>query len=124
MPSSRSTDTPELGIALGAVLVALGVGAYVISDFASITALIPAIFGIVIVGLGVAARRTPREKLAVLGIGVVSLLGVLGSARGVPDVIALLTGGAVDSTVAAVTQGAMILLGLVLLLAAGRDILG
>ena len=122
MASTRTT-TPTLGIALGAALVAIGLGAYVISEFASITALIPAVFGVVIVGLGVAAWQTPREKLAVLGIGVLSLLGVLGSARGVPDVITLLTGGAVESTVAAVAQGSMIAIGLVLFLAAGRDLL-
>ncbi|ELY67856.1 hypothetical protein C490_10620 [Natronobacterium gregoryi SP2] len=113
-----------LGIALGAVLVAVGVGSYVLSDFASVTALIPAIFGVVIVGFGLVAVKTPREKLAVLSIGVLSLLGVLGSLRGVPDVIALLTGGPVDSTVAAVAQGSMILIGIVLFVAAGRDILG
>ena len=122
MTSARST--PVLGIALGIVLVVIGIGAYVLSSFASVTALVPAVFGIVIAALGVAARRTERRKLATLGIGVLSLLGVLGSARGIPDVIALLTGGAVDSTVAAVAQGSMILIGLVLVAAAGRDLLG
>ncbi|AXR82822.1 hypothetical protein [Natrarchaeobaculum sulfurireducens] len=122
MTSARST--PVLGIALGIVLVVIGIGAYVLSSFASLTALVPAVFGVVIAALGVAARRTERRKLATLGIGVLSLLGVLGSARGVPDVIAFLTGGAVDSTVAAVAQGSMILIGLVLVAAAGRDLLG
>ncbi|AXR77213.1 hypothetical protein [Natrarchaeobaculum sulfurireducens] len=122
MTSARST--PVLGIVLGIVLVAIGIGAYVLSSFASLTALVPAVFGVVIAALGVAARRTERRKLATLGIGVLSLLGVLGSARGIPDVIALLTGGAVDSTVAAVAQGSMILIGLVLVAAAGRDLLG
>lgn len=117
-------STPTLGIALGGVLVAVGIVAYVLSDFASVTALIPAVFGVVIASLAVAGRRTQREKLAILGIGVLALLGVLGSVRGVSDVIALLTGGAVDSTVAAVAQGVMILVGLVLLVAAGRDLLG
>lgn len=122
MTTARST--PVLGIVLGIVLVAIGIGAYVLSSFASVTALVPAIFGVVIAALGVAGRRTERQKLAILGIGVLGLLGVLGSARGVPDVIALLTGGAVDSTVAAVAQGSMILIGLVLVAAAGRDLLG
>ncbi len=121
---TTARTTPVLGIALGTVLVVIGIGAYVLSSFASLTALVPAVFGIVIAGLGVAARRTERRKLAVLGIGVLALLGVLGSARGVPDVIALLTGGAVDSTVAAVAQGSMIIIGLVLVAAAGRDLLG
>lgn len=42
-----------LSIVLGVALVVLGAGAYVLSDFASITALIPAIFGVLIAILGV-----------------------------------------------------------------------
>lgn len=106
-----------LGIVLGAALVVLGIGAYVLSDFASVTALIPAVFGVLMALLGTVERRTGRQRLPVYGIGVLAALGVLGSMRGIPDVIALLTGGAVESTVAAVAQGAMIVVGLVLLAA-------
>ena len=120
MDTSETTST--LGIALGAVLVVIGIAAYVVSDFASITALIPAIFGVIIAGFGVVGRQTERRRLAVIGIGVLALLGVAGSARGISDVIALLTGGAVDSTVAAVAQGSMILVGLILLFAVGREL--
>ncbi len=38
-PSGQLTST--VGIALGTVLLVLGVGAYVVTDFASATALIP-----------------------------------------------------------------------------------
>ena len=122
MSATRST-TPTLGIGLGIALVVLGIGAYVLSDFTSVTALIPAVFGVAIALLGVVGRQTPRQRLAVYGIGALALLGVLGSARGIPDVIALLTGGSVESTVAAVAQGSMILIGLVLLVAVARDLL-
>ena len=121
--SATKSATPTLGIGLGIALVVLGIGAYAGSDFASVTALIPAVFGIAIAVLGVVGRRTGRQRLAVYGIGVLALLGVLGSARGIPDVIALLTGGTVDSTVAAVAQGSMILIGVALLIAVGRDLL-
>jgi hypothetical protein len=117
MSSSRTTVF-VLGIMLGTVLVALGVGAYVLSDFASVTALIPAFFGILIAVLGVAGyQRTDRQRLAAYGIGLLAVLGVLGSTRGLPDIIALLTGGAVESTIAAVSQGTMIVICLVLLVA-------
>lgn len=109
-----------LGIALGSALVVLGASAYVLSDFASATALIPALLGVAIALLGMAGLRTDRERLAVYGIGLLALFGVLGSTRGIPDVIALLTGGPVESTVAAVSQGAMIAIGLVLLVAVAR----
>ncbi|WP_440770459.1 hypothetical protein [Natronorubrum sp. DTA28] len=119
---SSAGRTPALGIGLGIALVALGIGAYVLSDFASVTALIPAVFGVVIALFGVVGWQTDRQRLAIYGIGALALLGVLGSARGIPDVIALLTGGSVESTVAAVAQGSMILIGLVLLVAVARDL--
>jgi hypothetical protein len=105
-----------VSIVLGVALVVVGVGAYVLSDFASITALIPAIFGVLIAIMGVVGnRRTGRERLAAYGIGLLAVLGVLGSTRGIPDMIALVTGGAVESTIAAVSQAAMIVVCLVLL---------
>ncbi|RQG94482.1 hypothetical protein [Natrarchaeobius chitinivorans] len=119
--SNSSQLTSTLGIVLGAVLVALGVGAYVATDFASVTALIPAFFGVVIALLGVAGRQLDRDRIAVYGIGVLALLGILGSARVVPDAIALVADDAVDSVVATVSQSAMILICLVLLVAVVRD---
>ena len=120
-PPDRTPST--VGIALGTVLVLLGGGAYVASDFASATALIPAIFGVVIVGLGVVGRQTDRTAIATYGIGALAALGVLGSLRGVPDVIALLTGGDVDSTVAAVSMGTMIVVCLALVGVVVRSVL-
>lgn len=116
--SNSSPSTFMLGIVLGIVLVVMGVGAYVLSDFASITALIPAIFGGVIAILGVVGRQQPtRQRLAAYGIGLLAVLGVLGSLRGIPAILALLTGDSVDSVIAAVSQGAMIVVCLVLLAA-------
>lgn len=107
-----------LGIVLGTALVALGIGAYVLSNFVSVTALIPAVFGVFIAVLGVVGyQRTDRQRLAAYGIGLLAVLGVLGSTRGIPDIIALLTGGAVESTIAAISQGTMIVICLVLLAA-------
>lgn len=112
-----------LGIVLGLALGVLGVGAYVLSDFASITALIPTVFGVLIALLGVVGRQPDRQRLAVYGIGLLALLGVLGAARGIPGVIALLTGESVESAIAAVSQGAMILISLVLLAAVIKYVL-
>jgi hypothetical protein len=106
-----------LGIILGIALVVLGVGAYVLSDFASITALIPALFGVLIATLGVVGHQTDQQRLAAYGIGLLAAFGMLGSTRGIPDIIALVTGGSVDSVIAAVSQGAMIVICLVLLVA-------
>ena len=116
--ANSSTSAFTLGIELGITLVVLGVGAYVLSGFASITALIPALFGVLIAILGVVRRQqTDGERLAAYGIGLLAVFGVLGSTRGIPNIIALLTGEAVESTIAAVSQGAMIVICLVLLAA-------
>jgi hypothetical protein len=53
----------RLTIVLGIVLVLLGVGAFgyaLTGEQASVTALIPAFFGLPILGLGVAAARCRR----------------------------------------------------------------
>ncbi|GAB7018869.1 hypothetical protein [Halostagnicola bangensis] len=121
--SDNGTLQTTLSIVLGIVLVALGVGAYVLSDFASVTALIPAVFGVVITALGAVGRETNRERLSIYGVGILALLGVMGSLRGIPDIIALVTGESVDSSVAAISQGAMILISLVLVLAVGKYVL-
>jgi hypothetical protein len=122
MPQSRNSVF-TFGTVLGLALVVLGIGAYVLSNFASVTALIPAIFGVIIALLSVVGRRTDRHRFASYGIGLLAVLGVLGSARGIPGVIALLSGESVESTIAAVSQGAMIVICLVLLAVVGKDIL-
>ena len=112
-----------LALVLGVALVVLGVGAYVASDFASVTALIPAIFGAVFVLLGAVALRTDRRRQAVYGIGALGVLGALGSTRGLGDFFTLLTGANVDSTTAAITQGVMFLFSLVLVVAVAAHVL-
>ncbi|GAA0239979.1 hypothetical protein ACFFQF_30270 [Haladaptatus pallidirubidus] len=112
-----------LCIVLGLILIILGTSAYVLSDFASITALIPSFFGVLIAFLGVIGRQTERDRPAVYGIGILAALGVLGSTRGIPDIIALLTGEPVESVIAAVSQGAMIAICLVLLAIVGMYVL-
>lgn len=112
--SETGESATMLGIVLGSALVVVGIGAYVASDFASLTALIPSLFGALIVALGVVGRDEKRRRIALYGIGVLATLGVLGSLRGVPDVIALLSGDPVDSVVATASQGMMIVFCLVM----------
>lgn len=121
--TATERTTSQLTIVVGVLLAITGAFAYATSDFASITALIPSVFGVLFVVLGVVGIQTERTTLAVYAIGVLAAVGILGSLRGVPDVLALLTGGDVDSTIAATTQGAMVLFCLLLLVAVGRHVL-
>ncbi len=111
------------GLTIGVALVVLGVGAWVLTDFASMTALIPAIFGILVVGFASAGRETDRERLAIYVIGALGAVGVLGSLRAIPDIIAFATGDEIDSAVAVASQGIMIVLGFVLVVVAARAVL-
>ena len=108
------------GLVIGVALVVLGIGAWVLTDFASITALIPAILGVLVVGFASVGRETDRDRLAVYGIGTLGALGVLGSLRAVPDILAFASGEEVDSVVAVASQGSMIVLGLALVVIAAR----
>jgi hypothetical protein len=72
----------------GAVLIAVGVVAYVATGFASITALLPAVLGLVLGALGLLAQRIEASQHAIHAALVLALLGALGSLRpisGLPD---------------------------------------
>ncbi|HYN09298.1 MAG TPA: hypothetical protein VES67_18085 [Vicinamibacterales bacterium] len=72
-----------LSLLIGASLIAVGIGGYVLSGMVSPTALIPAVFGVVIVMLGAYGREQTRRRTAMhLAMGI-ALVGVLGSITGV-----------------------------------------
>ena len=73
---------PAITLALGAALIVLGVGSYGLTQGVSLTALIPAAFGILLVIAGGLAR-SDRWRMHAMHVAVlVALLGFLGSARG------------------------------------------
>lgn len=114
--------TYEVAVWIGIALAVLGVGAYVATDFASFTALIPAIFGVLFVALGRIGLETGRDRLATYGLAALAVLGAAGSARVVGDVATLATGGSVESPVATTSQALMALLCLVVLAAVGASV--
>lgn len=83
--------------AAGLALVAIGVIAFVGSGADSVTALIPAALGVVLVVLALLADRQPERRAtwahAALGV---ALLGVLGSASRLGDLPDLLSGDDVE----------------------------
>ncbi|MPZ88219.1 MAG: hypothetical protein GEU81_09120 [Nitriliruptorales bacterium] len=88
--------------ALGVLLVVIGLLAYVISDAASVTALLPALAGVVILVLGVVAAREAPHRHAIHGALVVALLAGLGSLMQVAELPALLTDAGVERPTAVV----------------------
>ncbi|MFP8958526.1 hypothetical protein ACLI4Y_17580 [Natrialbaceae archaeon A-CW3] len=120
--ATATSQALTVGTAVGVLLVVIGITAYVVTDFASVTALIPAIFGVLFVVLGLVGTRTEHAALAIYGLAGLSVLGIAGSTRAIPDLLELLTGGTVDAPVAVGTQGAMILCSLVVLVLAVRAV--
>jgi hypothetical protein len=81
---------------VGVVLIAIGVVAYVVTDFASPTALLPALLGVLIVALGVVAGRIAAGHHAIHAALALALLGGLASLGTV--------GGIADGDTAAITS--------------------
>lgn len=85
---------PSITIALGVVLIVLGLAGYFLTGAVSLTALIPAAFGLVIALAGVMARDERKRKHAMHAAVAVALLGFLGSVRGLLQIGALFAGTA------------------------------
>lgn len=96
-------------IGFGCLLVVLGVGAYLGTGRASVTALIPAFVGLPILLLGVVALSDRYRKHAMHGAVLLGVLGLLGASRGFKSLPALLSGGEVERPAAAWVQIAMAL---------------
>lgn len=100
----------KLTIALGVILIALGLAGYFGAGRASLTALIPAFFGLPLLLLGIAALDDRWRKHAMHGALLLALLGAAGSARGLTKLPALLSGDAVERPAAVMAQSAMAIL--------------
>ena len=101
-------DVHRTAAVVAALLVATGVLAFAVSDSRSITALIPAVVGVVVGVLVLLARRTSLSaRGVVVGYAVVGGLAALGS---LGRVVPALTGG-IELPVAFAAQVATVLLG-------------
>ncbi len=111
---------PATTIALGAALIVLGLGGYVLTGTASLTALIPAAFGILFVLAGVLARNDRMRMHGMHAAVLIALLGFLGSVRGLLGLAKLFDGTAVRPA-AIVSQTIMALLTLGYIVVAVRS---
>ena len=96
----RAEDTvydgpvPSTSIAIGVALIIVGLAGYFLTGAVSLTALIPAAFGLVIALSGLLARDARKRKHAMHAAVVVALLGFLGSVRGLLQIGAVFDGTA------------------------------
>ncbi len=94
-------------IGFGIVLIVLGVGGYFGTDRVSVTALIPAAFGLLLVVFGALARDEKRRKMAMHIAVTIGLLGFLGTVSGLLQLPTLLSGGGVARPGAVVSKSIM-----------------
>ncbi len=85
---------PSITIALGVALIVVGLGGYFLTGAVSLTALIPAAFGLVIAIAGLLARDERKRKHAMHAAVAVALLGFLGSVRGLLQIGSVFDGTA------------------------------
>ena len=99
----------QASVIFGGLLVMLGAVGYVATDMVSLTALIPAAFGLVIILLGMIAYDASRRRLAMHVAMGVAVLGILGSASGLVDAAQALGSGATPGA-AAISRALMALI--------------
>lgn len=99
---------PIVTVIFGDLLILLGALGYFLAEHRSLTALIPAAFGVVLNLLGGAALLLGGRKHLMHAALAMALLGLLGTwPMALPKLFALLGGGAVEREFAVVMQSIM-----------------
>lgn len=113
---------PKLTIFYAILLIALGVGGYLGSGMASLTAMIPAFIGLPILLCGVVANAKPERRKLTMHIAVfLAIVALAGGARGLGDFFTVLSGGEVERPEAAIAQGVLVILSAIYVVLAVRS---
>jgi hypothetical protein len=97
-------------IIFGVMLVAVGIVGYVGTAAVSVTALIPAVFGVVLAILGWLALSERYRKHAVHLAAATGLVAFLGTVRGLIELVGLISGAEVNRPAAVVSQSVVAIL--------------
>ncbi len=108
-------EMPRATILYGALLTVLGVGGYLFTGSVSLTSLIPAFFGVPLIVLGIWGQKPAALKHAMHGAAVLALLGIFGSAGGLLQLPALLSGAEVLRPAAVISRSIMAVISVVFL---------
>jgi hypothetical protein len=107
----------------GIVLIALGVGGYLATGAASVTALIPAFIGAAFALLGLLGRREALRRHAMHVAMLLALLAIAGTFGGITDLLAWPAGTPPERPAASVAKAITALLCCLLLVAGVRSFL-
>ena len=101
-------NIPKLSITIGILLTLLGILSYILTDFASFTALIPAFFGVLFVILGYLGRKSEKMRKHTMHAALLlALLGLGGSFSGLISIIGAIFGTMPERMSAAASQAVM-----------------
>lgn len=103
-------NMPQITISYALLLIVMGIGGYFYFDQASKTILIPAYFGVVVLVVGLIARKEKFLKHAMHFAAMLGLLGILASFKGFLQLPTLVGGGEVLRPNAVVMQSGMFVL--------------
>ena len=109
-------NLPVTTIVYGSLLIVLGVTGYFMSGMVSVTALIPAFLGMIILVSGVLAQKESRRKLFMHIALVFGLLGFLGTVSALPSLITMIGGEEVTRPGAVIGKSVTAILSLVFLI--------
>ncbi len=101
----------SLTVWVGILLILMGLGGYFGTGMVSVTALIPAFFGLPVAVLGQIAKTESRRKHAMHGAVLLGLLGFLGSVPGLFKLPQLFAGTAQRPAAVAMQSLMAVLLG-------------
>lgn len=119
--TTMTKTAPNSAITVGILLIIVGVLSRVLTGTNSITALIPAFFGLPIAVLGVMALSPRRQRGSLIAISILSLLGVVGTYSVFIDLLAALQGTVMSAST--IARSLMLLLCLILLIVCGATVM-
>ena len=108
----------------GVLITGLGIIGYLATGQASKTALIPCVFGLPVIALGILSWMKPNlSKQTRIAALIIALLAFGGTAQGLGGLVTLMTNGEVARPSAVIVQAIMAIASLIYLVLAGINLL-
>ena len=117
----KGTAMAGISIGIGVALTLLGIVGYAASGAASLTALIPAAFGIALTILGMLARNERLRKHTMHAAALLAVIGFAATVSGFVKLLTLVGGGTVERPSAVAAQSIMAVLCAVFVVMAVRS---
>ncbi len=112
---------PKLATVLGIIFIILGLFAYFGLRAESVTALIPAFFGVPFLILGLLGQKENLRKHAMHAAAALALIGFLGTVRGLIQFFSMLGGTEFERSAAITVQALMSILCLIFVILAVKS---